>query len=484
MTRCTKFLISLTNTEAMVDKRLLSRLYDLAFQAATERGGRIVEIGAFRGASTVALAKGARNAGRGHVYSIDPHRNYHGVHGGLFSPDDHAVYETTLRSHGVTEWVTHYCSTSADVAKAWTGSIDLLWIDGDHSYKGVAEDLNNWLSFVAPDGIVVLDDYYPGTDVAAAVRDYLPFANFIVLEQTGSALVLKRTREPRTLVLCGGMQSSGSTLVSMCFLQRGDMDGVYDLDNPLIQQDFSKVYTSMVWVKMTIGSFRLAELEDLYLAQGWQVRSILVTRDIEEILNSLVHKWYGLDGCTGDDPPLRIRMTRYLLDKQDASSSGWVVLNYDDLLHAPEATLRKVCEQLSLPWDDRMLAWPKSASSFAYPDVGNESLRALLRPGKGLIGTISSYIELKRKNDESHNPNTLKQIRQLLTIKRQSSDAPMPPCRYHGTRREILERNYWQLKLYIDRLWNHRLIGCLLCFWVRYINPALLPPRFKSGEGK
>ena len=74
---------------------------------------------------------------------------------------------------------------------------------------------------------------------------------------------------------------SGSTLVSMCFLQREDIDGVYDLDNPFIQQDFSHVFTSTVWVKMTIGAFRLRELAELSAAQGWSVRTLLVYRDLE-----------------------------------------------------------------------------------------------------------------------------------------------------------------------------------------------------------
>jgi len=34
----------------------------------------------------------------------------------------------------------------------------------------------------------------------------------------------------KALILCGGLQSSGTTLVSYCFLQRGDTDGVLDAD--------------------------------------------------------------------------------------------------------------------------------------------------------------------------------------------------------------------------------------------------------------
>ncbi len=38
----------------------------------------------------------------------------------------------------------------------------------------------------------------------------------------------------KSLLLCGGLQSSGTTLISYCFLQRGDTDGVLDADNDLL----------------------------------------------------------------------------------------------------------------------------------------------------------------------------------------------------------------------------------------------------------
>ena len=38
----------------------------------------------------------------------------------------------------------------------------------------------------------------------------------------------------KALILCGGLQSSGTTLISYCFLQRGDTDGVLDADNDLL----------------------------------------------------------------------------------------------------------------------------------------------------------------------------------------------------------------------------------------------------------
>ena len=40
--------------------------------------------------------------------------------------------------------------------------IDLLFIDGDHTKKGVLQDWNDYSSLVSSNGIVVFDDYWSG----------------------------------------------------------------------------------------------------------------------------------------------------------------------------------------------------------------------------------------------------------------------------------------------------------------------------------
>jgi predicted O-methyltransferase YrrM len=58
--------------------------------AAGCAGGDIVEIGSFRGKSSVALAEGAlRSTVR--VFCIDPHTEFTGVYGGKFGPKDHST---------------------------------------------------------------------------------------------------------------------------------------------------------------------------------------------------------------------------------------------------------------------------------------------------------------------------------------------------------------------------------------------------------
>ena len=84
-----------------------------------------------------------------------------------------------------------------------------------------------------------------------------------------------------------------------CFLQRHDLDGIFDMENSVIHQDFPEFHTESVWLKMTIGSFRLIELVSLYEAQGWTVKPFLVHRDLVSVYRSLRGKPYGFDGATG-----------------------------------------------------------------------------------------------------------------------------------------------------------------------------------------
>ena len=106
------------------------------------------------------------------------------------------------------------------------------------------------------------------------------------------------------LILCGGLQSSGTTLVSYCFLQRGDTNGVLDADNDLLPAIDPRLAQPFAWYKTTISCFRLSEIAEHYRDAGWNVRTLLVLRDLRAVWASLRGKSYGRNGITAEDPPL------------------------------------------------------------------------------------------------------------------------------------------------------------------------------------
>src|SRR5271165_5083146 len=176
----------------------------------------------------------------------------------------------------------------------------------------------------------------------------------------------------RTLFLGSGLQSSGTTLISWCFLQRGDMDGILDANSETFAElpDLLSPYT---WLKSTIVSFRLQEQIAHFEDMGWTVKPLLVCRDVRSAYASLRTKEYGRNGTTADDPPLRLRLRRFREDWELFHHKGWPILQYEHFLKEPEKALRTSCKELDLPWDQAMMSWPKPRTAIKDARFGNET---------------------------------------------------------------------------------------------------------------
>src|SRR3954469_22597767 len=177
----------------------------------------------------------------------------------------------------------------------------------------------------------------------------------------------------KALILCGGLQSSGTPLVSYCFLQRGDTDGVLDADNDLLPALDPQLARPFAWYKTTISSFRLSEIAQYYRDAGWNVRTLLVLRDLRAVWASLRNKSYGRNGITAEDPPLRLRIRRFIDDWRSMRSANHAILRYEDFVAEPTATLQQTCTALQLPWDLSMVRWLKDPRRIADRRNGNES---------------------------------------------------------------------------------------------------------------
>ncbi len=132
----------------------------LALLAACAPGaGVIVEIGSFKGKSTVALASVAAHYGLGPVVSIDPH-NAPSLTDPILEGQSSSYHDflATLRTAGLERHVEVHRASSRDVAKGWNRPIQLLWIDGDHTYVGAKEDFDLFSPHLAEHAIVAFHD--------------------------------------------------------------------------------------------------------------------------------------------------------------------------------------------------------------------------------------------------------------------------------------------------------------------------------------
>jgi predicted O-methyltransferase YrrM len=120
-------------------------LYDAA--KACRGRGVIVEIGSYRGRSTVCLGLGSRAGAGVPVYAISIHEKKH------FNRFTH-----NIESAGVDKLVTPVAGRSQDIAPDFEHPIELLFIDGRHGYEEVREDFEDWAPKLIDGGWLAMHD--------------------------------------------------------------------------------------------------------------------------------------------------------------------------------------------------------------------------------------------------------------------------------------------------------------------------------------
>jgi predicted O-methyltransferase YrrM len=161
-----------------------------AAAAATGRGA-IVEIGSWKGRSTAWLAAGAKLAGR-RVYAIDRHS------GAREDPAAHTLADFlhNIERAGVRHAVEPLVMSSAEAAVVVNGPVELLFVDGDHSYEGVKRDAEIWLPRIVEGGVVMFHDVATaGYDGPRRVfRSMVCWSDrFAGVRRIGSMVVARRT---------------------------------------------------------------------------------------------------------------------------------------------------------------------------------------------------------------------------------------------------------------------------------------------------
>lgn len=151
------------------------------FDAASEvrPGGRIVEIGSFRGRSTIVLASGAHDDVE--IVAIDPHagndRGPQEISGFEAEAEgDHQVFTRNLEAAGVAGRVRHVRAFSNEAHGAVDGAVDLLWVDSAHRYRPALEDLRHWGDRVVPAGRMLIHDSFSSVGVTLAILRHLAFS--------------------------------------------------------------------------------------------------------------------------------------------------------------------------------------------------------------------------------------------------------------------------------------------------------------------
>lgn len=175
----------------------ITRLHAAAIAAPA--GGRIVEIGSFRGRSTIVLASGAPEGTE--VVAIDPHagndRGPQEIDGfQAEAATDNEVFEANLRSAGVRDRVTHHRRFSDDAHGEVADPIDVLFIDGAHRFAPARADIRDWGARVAPGGRMLIHDSFSSVGVTLAILvELVASGQWRYDGRSGSLAEYRRTRQ-------------------------------------------------------------------------------------------------------------------------------------------------------------------------------------------------------------------------------------------------------------------------------------------------
>jgi hypothetical protein len=169
-------LVAIDKVEGWLSPDQAARLFAAA--ATTSVGQQIVEIGSFRGRSTVVLAGAAPDGVE--VVAIDPHagndRGPRQISGFIDeAADDHDAFNANLVAAGVAERVRHIHEFSHWAHDEVSGTIAVLYIDGAHRYAPAQSDIRNWGARVEAGGTMLIHDSFSSVGVTLAIARELVF---------------------------------------------------------------------------------------------------------------------------------------------------------------------------------------------------------------------------------------------------------------------------------------------------------------------
>jgi predicted O-methyltransferase YrrM len=162
------------DVEGWLTEDQAARLFAAA--AAVAPGGRVVEIGSFRGRSAIVLASAGVE-----VVCIDPHAGSDRGPREIAADadrgaDDLQAFVSNLARAGVADRVRHVRAFSGHALADVAGPIDVLFVDGAHRFGPAREDIVRWGDRVRPGGRMLVHDAWSSVGVTLALLSTTVFS--------------------------------------------------------------------------------------------------------------------------------------------------------------------------------------------------------------------------------------------------------------------------------------------------------------------
>jgi predicted O-methyltransferase YrrM len=149
----------------LIPPRTMHSSEDVRVLLEAARGARrVVELGVYEGASALALCA-SLDAGA-ELHLVDPYGHMPDALPGGWAASEwatrRAVARAARRRGPGAPQIRWHVARSHEVAARWSGDVDLVFIDGDHSEAGCELDWRSWHGFVSLGGRVVFHDARAG----------------------------------------------------------------------------------------------------------------------------------------------------------------------------------------------------------------------------------------------------------------------------------------------------------------------------------
>jgi MMP 1-O-methyltransferase len=143
-------------------------LYESAKKALP--GHNIIEIGSWKGRSTICFGLGAKEGSSAKIYAIDPHTGSpeHIKRFGYVNTYDE--FTENIKNAGIDQYIIPVRKTSEEASKEIDSEIDFVLVDGAHEYDFVKKDYELWFPKLRSAGTMAFHDCWhaPGVHFLTA----------------------------------------------------------------------------------------------------------------------------------------------------------------------------------------------------------------------------------------------------------------------------------------------------------------------------
>lgn len=173
-----------THDEIVELNTILQQLTNSDFFILVINFSNIVEIGSYKGKSTIALALGSLqiSSKKRPIYAIDP-----------FVVPPFRYFKENIEKHGLENMIIPIKKHSEEACDDIPDTIAAIFIDGNHDYNHVRQDIINYSPKVVQGGILLFhdySDYFPG--VCQAVEEHCNNSSFEYIALYDSLLIVRK----------------------------------------------------------------------------------------------------------------------------------------------------------------------------------------------------------------------------------------------------------------------------------------------------